>query len=339
MRPHRPRATRGVVGCVAGAALLNLLSRLTGDGWLALASGACLGLPLAALALRPRLGALAVDVAPVRCTVGDPAQVVLTVRNSGRRPSPAVRLELPSGLLEGAIVAVPALAAGGSAGVAVSLPALRRGAADSLPALARATSPLGLVAVQLPVPVRGRVVVRPARRAPLVLPSGAGDGHGASVPVAGSGTEVLGLRPWRPGDAGRAVHARSSARHARPVVLERERESGRSPVVLVTGAGSGPAWEEAVARCAATAVEAVQRGGAPVLLGAGLAAAEGGAGGVLDWFAGVDAAAPLDGTTLDAALRLAAPGGVLLVLAPDAERLARVRAAAAVRGVRVVPGA
>ncbi len=152
--------------------------------------------------------------------------------------------------------------------------------------------------------------------------------------MAGTGTEVLGLRPYRQGDSLRHISARASARHGRPVVLERERETGPSLVLLATGGGSGEGWERAVATAAALTLAAVREGTAPLLL-ADPAPVRLDATGVLDFFAGVDAAGPLRAEDLRTAAAACGPGGTLLLLAPAGatEQHARVRAVAP--GVRV----
>jgi hypothetical protein len=124
----------------------------------------------------------------------------------------------------------------------------------------------------------------------------------------------LGLRDWRSGDSARAVSARATARHGRPLVLERERDSGSALVLLAAGPGRGPAWEAAVSRAASLAVAALRDGTPPLLLGAPPPVRADSIG-ILDWFAGIDHAHGVDPAAVPAALR-AAGGGTLVVLAP-----------------------
>lgn len=331
--------TRGVLGAVVMAAVLHLLARITGVAWLSLASGACLALPVAALLLRPRLSGVEVRSDPVQARVGDRVEVRLVVRNAGRRPTPALRLTDRAPGLSPVVVAVPALRAGDEVSTVLHRAARGRGRRTSWTVELLTLAPFGLLRTMRILDVAGPLVVAP-RRVPAaeLVAGGQGEG-GASRPVAGLGTEVLGLRAWRPGDGARAVAVRASARHGRPVVLERERDTGPSVVVLCAGAGSGPAWEAALEASCSVAEEAVRRGRPPVLLAAGLPLPERpGLGAVLDWHARLDEATPLDAVTLDRAVRAAGPGGAVVLLAPPSlvlDRVAAVRRACASAGARL----
>lgn len=334
------RPTRGVAVAVAVAVVLHLLGRITGGGWLALASAAALVLPLAALLLRPRLDGLEVTSTPVSARVGDEVEVHLVVRNAGRRPSPPVRLADLTPGLSPLTVAVPGLAPGREVAADLRRAAVARTVSDSSPVQLTSTAPFGLVRVTATRSVAARVVVAPRPVTVPALPDGGQGAGSSSRPLPGVGTEVLGLRPWRPGDGARAVHARSSARHGRPVVLERERDTGSAVVVLCTGAGAGPEWEAAVASACSVAEQAVRHQRAPVLLATGhpaprvpdLAA-------VLAWHAGLDAAQPLDAATVAAAARAAGSGGTVVLVSGGGllvDRAAAVRRACAAVGAVVV---
>lgn len=334
------RPTRGVAGALAAAVVLHLLGRITGGGWLALASAAALVLPLAALPLRPRLDGLEVTTTPVSARVGDEVEVQLVVRNAGPRPSPPARLTDTSAGLSPLAVAVPALAPGQQVTAVLRRTAVTRCVATSGQVLLTSTAPFGLVRVTTTRSVAARVVVAPRPVAVPALPEG-GQGSGSSSrPLPGVGTEVLGLRPWRPGDGTRAVHARSSARHGRPVVLERERDTGSAVVVLCTGAGSGPDWEASVASACSVAEQAVRHQRAPVLLATGHPAPRvPDHAAVLTWHAGLDAAQPLDAATVAAATRAAGSGGTVVLVSGGGllvDRVAAVRRACAAVGAVVV---
>lgn len=333
------RPTRGVGVALLLAGVLHLLTRITGGGWLALATGALLALPVAALLLRPRLDAVQVELAPVHARVGEQVEVVLRVRNGGRRPTPALRLTDRARGLAPVVVAVPALRPGDEVTTPLHRAAIARGRTASSPVELVAAAPLGLLRVTREVEVPGPFVVAPRRVAAVELVGGGHGVGGSSVDAAGAGTEVLGLRMWRPGDGARAVSARASARHGRPVVLERERDTGAAVVVLCAGAGRGPSWEQAVERCCALAEDAVRRGRPPVLLATGTAPPPvAGLGAVLDWHAGLDAVRALDAATLERAIRAAGPAGALVLLAPGpvvADSVQAVRTACARAGVRL----
>lgn len=303
------RPTRAMLLPLLAAAVLQLLVRVTGGGWLSLGSAAALALPVAAVLLRPRLDGLDVLCVDARGTARRDVQLVVQV--TARRASPACRVVLTEGLLAGADVAVPALPGGGSSGGTVSLAAPRRGTADGLDLVLTSTAPLGLLRATRRLRVPVRVVVHPVVAPPSVVQ---GEG-GAARPSgrAGAGTEVLGLRPWRSGDALTALHARSTARHGRPVVLERERDRGRRLVLLAGEPSSGPAWEQAVSRAAGLCLQALDAGGEPVLVGAAPAPRPS-TSGVLDWLAGLEAAGPAGPADLARAARAAGRGGTVLVL-------------------------
>lgn len=308
------RPTRGVAGALVMALVLHLLARVTGVAWLSLAGGACLALPVAALLLRPRPDALQVRLDPVQARVGDRVAQRLHVTNTGVRPSPALRLVDRTPGLSPVVVAVPPLRAGAHVTATLERTAQARGAWPAAVELS-SSAPFGLLRVQRTADAGASVTVAP-RRVPAAELVAAGHGSGgASRPVAGTGTEVLGLRPWRSGDGARAVSPRASARHGRPVVLERERDTGPALVVLCAGPGRGAAWEAALETACALAEEAVRRGAPPVLLAHGLDVPERpDLGAVLDWFARLDGAAPVDAGTTDRAVRAAGPGGALVLL-------------------------
>jgi uncharacterized protein (DUF58 family) len=325
-----------VAGLVAG--LLHLLGRVTDGGWLDLASAGVLALPVAALVLRPRLDQVTCTRGrSARGAAGDRVTTVLEVGNTGGRPSAALVVldELPG---HGTVrVAVPALAPGARIRLHTERVALHRTSGPAGTVTLHAWSPFGLVGSRRRLTPTGRAVVHPAPVAVPVLPAGRGapGGDGArGRPVAGSGTEVLGLRAWRPGEPRTSVSARASARHGRPLVLERERQDERDLVVLVT-AGAGAAWEHGLSQAAALAADALHRGRPLVLLGlAGpppRSAAQ-----VLDAVAAADDAPPLTVPAARAALRSAGTGGTLVLVASSSDELVAVRRAAAGTATRLV---
>lgn len=325
------RPTRGVPLALVLALVLHQLARLDDDGgWLALVSAACLALPLVALALRPRLSHLQATSEPVRTRVGRTVEQRLTVRNDGPRWSPWVRLTDSTPGLSQVVVAVPALPPGAEVTTVVRRTAEVRGWRSAGVAEAVSTAPLGLLRVRRPLAVPGPFAVAP-RPVAAGRPAEVGTGtQGPSRPVAGTGTEVLGLRAWRPGDGAAAVSARASARHGRPVVLERERDGGTRLVVLCAAAGSGPEWERALEQSCALAEDALARGHAPLLSAGGVPApARPTAGDVLEWHARLDQSAELDDRTLAQAVQAAGPAGALVLLAPTERDGSSVRAACA----------
>lgn len=316
-----PRPTPALALPLLGCVVLNLLSRVSADPWLALASSALIALPFAALLLRPCIRLEAHLQAPRRVVAGQQVDVVVRISNPGRRSTaPALwRHEHPA--LSALEVAVPELAPGASIERLVSRQALSRGVHSSGVATTASSAPFGLFRWTAQHLVQGPpVIVHPVTSTALTrLDGGSALATQSSVPVPGAGFEVLDLRPWRPGDARREVSARASARHGRPVVLQRERDAGQTLVLLATGGGRGPGWESAVSAAASLTLQALWDGHPPVVL-ADPAPGRVDSIGLLDFFAGVDAAAPLTQQAISSAIQLAGRGGTIFLLAPPEAR-------------------
>ena len=332
----RPRP--GLAACLAVAVVLHLLTRVSGVSWLALFSGGALALPLVSLLARPRYQQVSMQLAlPPRVTVGEAVEGFLALEHTGRTATAAGSWVLRHPGFAELTGELPPLRPGQRLRLPVSLVAERRGVhLESVLDLA-SSAPFGVLEWRSHVRFDGRVIVHPSLTATRSRQAeGAPTAAEHSVPVAGHGAEILGLRPWRQGDALRHLSARATARHGRPVVLERERETGPSLVVLAVGGGSGPTWERAVAAAASLAVAAVREGRPPVVI-ADVPPARIDAVGLLDFLAGVDAVGPPSGQDLARALAACGAGGTLALLAPPGatELQARIRAAATAAGVRV----
>jgi uncharacterized protein (DUF58 family) len=328
------RPTRGLLGALVAAGLLNLLTRATGDGWLALASGAVLGLVVTALLLRPPLKDLVVSMpGQPRTVAGVGTEVTFLVTNSGQRTTPPVLWTHPR-VVE---IGLPPLAPGAVHTLRLPVPALPRGCYDLGGLQLSTTAPFGVLRWTAVRDGQGELIVHPDITLDRSFPTDGGvSSQLRSLAVVGSGTEVLGLRPWRQGDSSRAISARASARHGRPVVLERERESGPALAIVVCGPGHGPAWELAVSEAASWAVSSVRAGHPPVLVvgeGAGPVPKRLDAGAVLDLFARVGSTGPVADADLSSALRAVGRGGSVLLLGEGSERVARRAAAAGCRTV------
>jgi uncharacterized protein (DUF58 family) len=322
-----------------GWLVLNLLARTSADPWLALSSAALLALPAGSILLRPPLTRVQAHLhATSRVAVGQSVEVVVRFTNAGSRLTPPVRWSHEHLAFARVEVDVPELQPGQSTQVTVLREALARGVHPSGTARLTSSAPFGLLRWSRTHEVQGPpVIVHPVTStAKARLDGGIGTATESSVPVPGSGMEVLDLRPWRPGDARREVSARASARHGRPVVLQRERDAGRSLVVLAVGGGRGAAWEAAVSAAASITLTALWDGNPPVVL-ADPPPGRLDSTGVLDFFAGVDAARPLRQADLRTAVQRAGRGGTILLLAP-AEAVPAVRAATAGCRLEVLGG-
>lgn len=330
------RPTRAMWFPLIGCVVLNLLARTSADTWLALASAALLALPVASALLRPPLARLEPQLrAPQRVVVGHEVEVIVRIRNAGTRLTPPVTWRHEHPAFSPLELSVPELEPGATVEFIVQRQALARGVHHSGTATAASTAPFGLLQWTQAHEVAGPpVIVHPITSTALSrLDGGSGASTESSIPVPGAGVEVLDLRPWRPGDARREVSARASARHGRPVVLQREREAGDSLVVLVGGGGRGPAWERAVSAAASICLKALWEGRPPVVL------ADPGPGridsvGLLDFFAGVDAVGPVRQADIAQAVRR---GGAIVLLAPPEARDHVLRAAAGCR-IEVLSG-
>lgn len=212
---------------------------------------------------------LKVHTAP-RVTVGQPALFSVTVRNDGQREHQALRLGGPflpwDGRYLGPPPTIARLPAGESRTVTTCATFAERGEHHLDPFTISALVPLGLTRSAL-VASRGvRFVVVP-RIAPvtrLALPLGRRyqPGGVALASRTGESMELAGVRPYRPGDPIRDLHALSWARVGEPVVREYQQEYfSRVGVVLDTEAAApdDPRLEAAIS-LAAGVVAQLSRG-------------------------------------------------------------------------------
>jgi uncharacterized protein (DUF58 family) len=111
-----------------------------------------------------------------------------------------------------------------------------------------------------------------------------------AAPRAGSGTELFGVREYRPGDSLRRIHWRSSARRGELVVREYEPPGVQTLGIFCDPAPPGDAVADQVARLAASEAWDCLRGGGRVMLwGPGLSPSSAGEArslwAVLEWLA------------------------------------------------------
>lgn len=93
-----------------------------------------------------------------------------------------------------------------------------------------------------------------------------------AAPRAGSGTEMFGVREYRPGDSLRRIHWRSSARHGELVVREYEPPGVQTLGIFCDPNPADPQVADQVARIAASeAWDCIRNGGRVMLWGPGLA--------------------------------------------------------------------
>lgn len=92
-----------------------------------------------------------------------------------------------------------------------------------------------------------------------------------AAPRSGSGTELFGVREYRPGDPLRRIHWRSSARHAELIVREYEPPGVQSLGIFCDSEPATPEVADQIARLAASeAWDCIRAGGRVVLWGPGM---------------------------------------------------------------------
>jgi uncharacterized protein (DUF58 family) len=169
---------------------------------------------------------------PARVTVGDEMTITISLRNEGNENHRSIRIEQPllpwDGTWIGAPPAIPILVAGGRASTLARARFVARGEHHIDPFRAVALLPLGL-SQSSPVRTDGvRFVVVPkiARVTAVATPRNRRQQPGGVARAArtGDATDLLGVRPYRPGDPVRDLHARLWARHGLPMVREYQEE-------------------------------------------------------------------------------------------------------------------
>lgn len=123
------------------------------------------------------------------------------------------------------------------------------------------TWPFGLFVRSRVLPLEGEVLVYPPRRPGAWAWAGQGSGLEVEDPRRRGGDgELVGLRPYAPGDPVRRVHWRTSARVGQPVVVERAAPLALHHVVRVRT--DAPDLEEELGRACGQVVRRLAQGGA-----------------------------------------------------------------------------
>ncbi|MCB9525750.1 MAG: DUF58 domain-containing protein [Myxococcales bacterium] len=188
-----------------------------------------MGLLVAALLVRPfaRLGGVELRVErPPRVEAGQPLTLTAVLRNTGKVPRFGIRVQGPflpwDGTWVGRRGAVPVLMPGETVRVPLRVTFSQRGDRYIGRLWATSVRPLGLAGGRplYSAPVRV-MVVPPLRdvRGPAPRPAPGMGTHGPRALV-GTADELVGVRPYRPGDRIRDLHAGSWARLGEPMVRE-----------------------------------------------------------------------------------------------------------------------
>lgn len=229
------------------------------------------GLLAGSLAVRRlyRLPGVALRVAaPRRVTVGEDLRFAITVRNDRPRDALAVRIRGPflpwDGTWTGRRPTVPHVRAGGEAAVEIAARFVARGEHHLDPFGAAALVPLGLAVGDAvwSQGVKFLVVPKIANVARLSMPAGRRHQPGgvALASKTGESMDLLGVRPYRPGDPVKHLHARSWARAGLPVVREYQEEYFTRVGVVVDTSHSDERRFEASVSLAAGVVACLSRG-------------------------------------------------------------------------------
>lgn len=198
---------------------------------------------------------------PQRIAVGDEINIDIELTNEGPRDRHSLRIETPLLPWDGKFTELPAdvelLLRGGKRRVTARARFTARGAHHLDPFRVAALVPLGIAQsayVETPgasfmvVPKVARVTAVTAPFNRRYQPGGV-----AGASRTGDATDLAGVRPYRPGDALRDLHARSWARHGEPMVRQYQEEYfTRIGVVVDTDATAASAahLEAALSLCA-----------------------------------------------------------------------------------------
>jgi uncharacterized protein (DUF58 family) len=203
---------------------------------------------------RELVGVTAEVRAPRRVAVGEALSITVSIRNEGAEDHRGIRIDPPrlsrDGAWAGPAPTLATLPASGRESAVLSARFSVRGEHRLGAFRAAALVPFGLAqgAAIRTEPLRFVVVPRLARVTSLTTPQGRRHHPGgvARASSTGDATELLGVRPYRPGDPIRDLHARSWARLGFPVVREYQQEYfTRVGVVVDTDARAGAAHLEA----------------------------------------------------------------------------------------------
>lgn len=215
-----------------------------------------------------------------RVAVGQPATFTAELVNPGRRPVFALRVFGPFLTWDGAWItrrpSVPVVEASGRVQVEAQARFLARGHHYVGRFRVASVAPLGLALGRFveTEPVRLMVVPRTVRLGHLPPPPLVADDLGEQVRglTSGADYELAGLRPYRPGDRIRDLHAFSWARLGEPMVRTFRRAARRRVVVLLHTAVTRldeEAFEAAVSLAASLVRWAMEHGASTTLLVAG----------------------------------------------------------------------
>ncbi|HEY0871054.1 MAG TPA: DUF58 domain-containing protein, partial [Acidothermaceae bacterium] len=355
---RRVRITPNGWAALAGAGLMFALAVQTKSVWMQVVGSALLGLlGISALSVVRRRPGLAVSMqAPTEVFVGAPFDIRIAVSNTGRQTTPPLRITYDVNVnpppVAPALVYVDPVAVGDTAVLSVTRVPLRRGAAGSSRLVVDMIGSFGFFTCSYAVAGTPAFFAAPLAAAPIDVTRALSSEAGGSGPM-GAGLDVRGVREWRPGDAVRHVHWRSTARTGHLSVLEYGEPTIDMFGVLIAGTRADPRFEAELALAASTTWQGLDDGVMVVITVADDAipnvkllkskAADPellrlSPTGYHKIFAGLRAAVP-DAETVDGLLAHVGAGGIVLLATGDGLAdgfVSYVEAAASATGVRLI---
>ena len=324
----------------------------TQSAWMQVVGSALVGLlGISALSVTHRRDGLTVSMQiPAEVSVGVPFDFNVVVSNGGGRRTAPLRITcyFPASIPvvdPPPVVYVDPVLAGERTTVSLSRVALRRGFVNQTVLMVDAIGSFGFFRSTRRFDGVGGMSAAPLAGAPIDLPRVLGVQAEGFGPL-GPGLDVRGVREWRPGDAVRHVHWRSTARTGRIAVLDYGEPTVGTIGVLVAGISPDARFEAALAVALSTAWRALgddiqlivpfwTTGGLALISSAQSTPAPS------SWhqiFALIRAEIP-EPATVDALFASVGTGGIVLVVVGSGvsfEFLSYVESAAMLAGVRVV---
>jgi len=213
--------------------------------------------------VRRRNGVTVSMRAPSEVVVGVPFDIEVVVSNTGRQPTAPLRITYDVNIkpppVAPAVVYVDPVASGERAVLTLTRIPLRRGAARSSRLMVDVIGPFGFFTSSYAVGGTPNFFAAPLAAWPIDVAQALSAEAGGSGPM-GAGLDVRGVREWRPGDAVRHVHWRSTARTGRLTVLEYGEPTVETFGVLIAGTRADPRFEAELAVAASTTWQALDGG-------------------------------------------------------------------------------
>jgi uncharacterized protein DUF58 len=205
---------------------------------------------------------------PAAVFEGDGLDLEIGLRGSGQARGPA---RLTGFIGSESISAATGVVARSGWSRQIGLAAMRRGPVGARSWVVESSDPLGFFRSRRQSPDAEIALVLPRFSSLSRRPEVRELEASVAAPRAGSGTELFGVREYRPGDALRRIHWRSSARHGELVVREYEPPGVQTLGIFCDPHPSGREVADQIARVAASeAWDCIREGGRVMLWAPGL---------------------------------------------------------------------